>query len=112
MLRLTPTPELYDDNADTGLLSLHHQGRWLPICGHGWSGYEARVACKQMGYQDGRELDGGVVSDWRQVVSNISSWVSGVGCTGQESRLDSCSVVSFQAQVCTDDAAPAAVRCQ
>ncbi|XP_076460467.1 uncharacterized protein LOC143293467 [Babylonia areolata] len=115
MLRLTPIPELQEEDdrtPDTGLLSLHHQGQWLPICGQGWSGYEARVACQQLGFRDGREVEEGEVGEWRHLLGNVTAWVSGVSCKGEELRLDACTVDSFRAKACSDDAAPAAVRCQ
>ena len=117
MLRMTPVPGMNDVN--TGLVSLHHQGRWLPVCGHAWSGYEARVACKQLGFRDGRELDlqeqvpGGAGADgWRVTSGAVSAWVSGISCTGDEVRLDACKVQDYRASNCTDSRGPAAVRCQ
>ncbi|XP_076465528.1 uncharacterized protein LOC143297203 [Babylonia areolata] len=109
MVRMTHIPGIND--VKTGLVSVHHQGRWLPVCSHGWSGYEARVACKQMGFPDGREFLHGDMP-WREVLGEVVTWVTGVGCTGEEDRLDACEVDSYSAQECTDTDTPAAVRCQ
>ena len=109
MLRMTPIPELND--VSTGVVSLHHRGRWLPVCSHGWSGYEARVACKQLGFMDGRELEQDDVS-WSELVGDVSTWVSGVSCTGEEMRLDACKVASYASEDCKENGRPAAVRCQ
>ncbi|KAL8617668.1 hypothetical protein ACOMHN_064922 [Nucella lapillus] len=109
MLRMTPIPGIND--VKTGLVSIHHQGRWLPVCSHGWSGYEARVACKQMGFLDGREF----LRDrmpWREMMGEVGRWVSGVGCTGEEGRLDACDVDTYSAEECSVTDTPAAVRCQ
>lgn len=109
MLRMTPVPGVNDVN--TGLVSLHHHGRWLPVCGHAWSGYEARVACKQLGFRDGRELERPEGEDWLETLGNVSAWVSGINCSGNEIRLDACKVHTFQARECSNGAGPAAVRC-
>lgn len=109
MLKMTPLPGLNDVN--TGMVTLSHQGRWLPVCGLGWSGYEARVACKQLGFRDGREFEN-TNTNWRQTVGDVSAWVSGVSCSGDEIRLDACKVKDFQASECPESSRPAAVRCQ
>uniref|UniRef100_A0A0B7B1Y9 SRCR domain-containing protein n=1 Tax=Arion vulgaris TaxID=1028688 RepID=A0A0B7B1Y9_9EUPU len=68
-----------------GRLEIHHRGVWLPVCGLGWSGYSARVACQQMGFSDGREIE---VGKWQGGAN--STWLSNVACTGHETRLDAC----------------------
>ena len=110
MLRMRPVPGVNDVN--TGLVWMHHQGRWQPVCGHAWSGYEARVACKQLGFRDGRELAQPEDAAWRQTLGDVTSWVSGISCSGDEIRLDSCKVHSFRAEDCAGGSGPAAVRCQ
>ena len=112
MLKITPLPDTGEEGA--GLLSLHHRGRWLPVCSHGWTGYEARVACKQMGFRDGRPMDGLQEDDdvIELVTGNVTTWVSGVSCTGDEVSLTSCKVDSYRASQCAEGGSPAAVRCQ
>lgn len=106
MLRMEPIPDVNDVN--TGRIEMHHQGFWLPVCAYGWSGYEARVACKQMGYRDGREFE----SPAEGVSVNTTVWITGVGCNGQERSLDACKVGSYAAGECPAGGKPAAVRCQ
>ncbi|KAK7508495.1 hypothetical protein BaRGS_00000061, partial [Batillaria attramentaria] len=108
MLRMVSIPEVNDMN--TGRIEMHHHGLWLPVCAYGWSGYEARVACKQLGYRDGREFEYPRATEDPHL--NSTAWVTGVGCSGEEQRLDACKVQSYAATECSESGKPAAVRCQ
>lgn len=83
---------------------MNSQGVWLPICGDGWSGYSARVACQQMGFSDGREMQ---VGEWNGEANSM--WLSNVSCTGRETRLDVCDNDGWR-DTCPG-LRPAGVRC-
>ncbi|KAK0070436.1 hypothetical protein Bpfe_000419 [Biomphalaria pfeifferi] len=102
MLRIVPF--VGSRNHKAGRLEIHHRGLWLPICNEGWTGFSAQVACKQMGFLDGREIDIGRWEDGAQ-----SAWLSKVSCTGNETRLDACDTEGWISS-CSHQL-PAGVRC-
>ncbi|KAH9488653.1 hypothetical protein Btru_061246 [Bulinus truncatus] len=87
-----------------GRLEIHHRGMWLPICSEGWSGFSSQVACKQMGFLDGREIE---MAKWEE--GSNTAWLSKVSCIGNETRLDACDTEGWM-NSCAQQS-PAGVRC-
>ena len=70
----------------TGRVEIFHDGRWGTICTDQWDIYDARVACRQLGYEDaGRALSGSYVPDGTGPI-----WLDNLTCTGNEKTLDNC----------------------
>ncbi len=71
----------------TGRVEVFHNGRWGTICDDSWDINDARVACRQLGYQAAvKALQGGSVPDGTGQI-----WLDDVACTGREQSLTSCS---------------------
>ena len=70
-----------------GRVEIFYNGRWGTICDDEWGMEDARVACRQLGYQDDvRALQG------YQVPSGTGRiWLDEVTCTGREENIESCS---------------------
>ncbi|XP_028399552.1 uncharacterized protein LOC114522963 isoform X3 [Dendronephthya gigantea] len=70
----------------TGRIEVFHNGQWGTICDDEWDIEDARVACRQLGYQSTvRALQGS------QVPSGFGPiWLENVICSGKEEQLTSC----------------------
>lgn len=85
MIRLTPgEDELSMRNI--GRLDMYHNEQYLPVCAESWVPENTRVACRQLGYEDG-ELTEARDNDYLQ---DGHVWMMNVACTGSETRLDEC----------------------
>ena len=71
----------------TGRVEISYYGKWGTICNNGWDIKDARVVCRQLGYQDVvRTLQS------HQVPSGSGRiWLDYVSCTGREINITSCS---------------------
>ena len=64
-----------------------YNGQWGTICDDSWGFDDARVACRQLGYQDAvRALQGYQVEDGTGRI-----WLDDIACSGTEQNLASCS---------------------
>ncbi|XP_028414251.1 uncharacterized protein LOC114537309 [Dendronephthya gigantea] len=71
----------------TGRVEVFFNGQWGTICDDGWDFKDARVVCRQLGYQDAvRALQGGQVPHGSGRIL-----LDEVGCKGMEQNLISCS---------------------
>ena len=69
-----------------GRVEVFYQGKWGKICRNEWDIKDVKVVCKQLGFQSAVAVFIGMdIKD-----ENISSAMSNVSCTGQESVLASC----------------------
>ena len=69
-----------------GRVEIFYKGKWGRICPEGWDLNDAKVICKQLGFQSAlAEFIGSVVKS-----EGIPFLMSGVSCTGDESDLASC----------------------
>ena len=71
----------------TGRVEIFYNGRWGTICDDDWDINDARVACRELGYEDvARALHGSYVPDGTGPI-----WLDDVTCTGNEKTLGNCS---------------------
>ncbi|XP_028407298.1 deleted in malignant brain tumors 1 protein-like [Dendronephthya gigantea] len=69
-----------------GRVEVLHKGHWGTICDDGWDMKDAKVACRQLGYQDvARTLQRNEVPSGS---GNI--WLVALDCTGEEEKITSC----------------------
>ncbi|XP_030846988.1 LOW QUALITY PROTEIN: deleted in malignant brain tumors 1 protein-like [Strongylocentrotus purpuratus] len=65
-------------SSDEGRVEISfHEGQWGTVCDDSWDDSDARVVCRQLGYSGN--------------VGVARSYLDGVGCSGNESRLTDCS---------------------
>ncbi|XP_052791481.1 deleted in malignant brain tumors 1 protein-like isoform X3 [Mya arenaria] len=80
-VRLSGTKDL-----NYGILELYIDGHWKAVCDKDFTEVAARVACRQLGYKDGRYLPGSALGTEEN--ENIS--VYDLTCNGGETNLDKC----------------------
>ena len=70
-----------------GRVEIFYNGSWGSICDKDWDIKDARVVCRELGHLNAvKALQGG------QVPSGYGKiWLEGVGCSGKEQNLGSCS---------------------
>ena len=73
----------------TGRVEVLYNGTWGTVCDHWWSLSDARVACRQLGYQFPVRVINTITSENPSGTGMI--WLDNVGCTGSEQNLGSCS---------------------
>ena len=68
-----------------GLLEIYYEGEWGTVCDDYFVDVDAGVACRQMGFSEGTQLDDGF-----QVGQNQPIFLDNVRCDGTETRLIDC----------------------
>ncbi|XP_072015172.1 scavenger receptor cysteine-rich domain-containing group B protein-like [Amphiura filiformis] len=73
---------------DQGRVEIYHDGAWGTVCDDGWGTEEAAVVCRQLGlpYEAAESKSQAYFEEGSGQIL-----LDGVICSGQESRLDSCS---------------------
>ena len=89
---------------NAGRVEVYYNGTWGTVCDDGWGRNEARVVCRQLGFQDAERA-------YRFVAGSGQIWLDDVDCVGDESSLFSCRhrEVGFHNCVHREDAS---VRCR
>jgi hypothetical protein len=92
---------------NAGRVEVYYNGTWGTVCDYGWDKNDARVVCRQLGFQDA-EADvccGGFGRGTGQI------WLNGVDCVGHELSLFSCGHEGMGIHNC-DHGEDAGVRCK
>ncbi|XP_072039758.1 neurotrypsin-like [Amphiura filiformis] len=86
------------DSRFEGGVEMYYRGKWGTVCDHGWSGNDAKVACRQLGYPKARYA----VLNARQYYGSIryDYIVEDLGCDGYESKLIDCWPIDFTPGYC------------
>ena len=82
-----------------GRVEVFYQGKWGKICRNEWDINDAKVVCRQLGFQSAlAEFIGMDTKD-----ETIPVAMSNVACTGQESFLASCKRLDGKHVKCVDN---------
>ncbi len=113
-LRVIPLAET--DAEYEGRLEIYHigerGGEWGGICDDFWGIADARVACRQLGYQDGAATVEALRELTRPTPAPI--WLDNVNCAGSEAKLADCDPKDWgphNPHHCSDQGEYAGVRC-
>ena len=90
-----------------GNLLVFHDGQWGGVCDDEWDEYDARVACKQLGYPGSVGITNGGLFGYTP--SQI--WMDNIYCYGTEERLEDCRFEGWGVHDC-DRTEAAGVRCK
>ncbi|XP_028407316.1 deleted in malignant brain tumors 1 protein-like [Dendronephthya gigantea] len=81
----------------TGRVEVFFNGTWGTICDDRWDFRDAKVVCRQLGYQDAiRSLEG-----WQVPAGSGRIWLDHVSCFGTENSISSCSHRGWGIHDCT-----------
>jgi len=72
------------DSVLAGIVRVYHNNQWGTVCHGGFGMNDAKVACRQLGFTK-------AVGYWDYGRGSGKVWLSGMGCTGTETSLHSCS---------------------
>ncbi|XP_046863568.1 deleted in malignant brain tumors 1 protein-like [Xenia sp. Carnegie-2017] len=82
-----------------GRVEVFYNGEWGTICDDGWDLNDAKVVCRQLGYDNAvRALLGGNVPHGSGRI-----WLDEVRCVGNENNISSCSHSGWGSHNCTHD---------
>ena len=90
-----------------GRVEVFYRGAWGTVCDDGWGLNDARVVCRELGYE-------GAVSAYQGAHFGEGKgpiWLDNVECRGSESRLDQCRHNGVGVHNCAHDE-DAGVLCQ
>ncbi|XP_028411952.1 adhesion G-protein coupled receptor G6-like [Dendronephthya gigantea] len=94
----------------TGRVEVFYNGTWGTICDDGWDINDARVACRQLGYEEAvRPLN---ANAWQVPSGSGNIWLGHVDCTGKEESLANCSHAGWDHNVYCNHLEDAGVECR
>ena len=89
-----------------GRVEVRVNEEWGTICSNGWDRNDAKVACKQLGFEDGEEVHNAFYGQGY----GLPIMVDHVACNGHESMLGDCPNSGYGSNTCLHDQ-DAGVRC-
>ncbi|XP_013413091.1 deleted in malignant brain tumors 1 protein-like [Lingula anatina] len=78
------------DTQYQGRVEIYHNGEWRRVCEEGWGLNDAKVACRQLGYEGTH-----TAYNNHNPRGTGSFWVSNLNCAGTEDRLAQCSSLGW-----------------
>ncbi|XP_052086547.1 deleted in malignant brain tumors 1 protein-like [Mytilus californianus] len=78
-------------------LEIYYSGEWGTVCDDEFDDNDAKIACKQLGYSNGKSL-GNAVDDGSGKI-----WLDDLKCTGSESKLRYCYHAGWGKENCKHD---------
>ena len=75
------------NGVNTGRVEVYYNSTWGTVCDDGWSLNDAAVVCRELGFP--RAISSSCCAAFGLGTGTI--WLDGVGCTGSETSLSSCS---------------------
>ena len=82
-----------------GRVQVYYNGRWGSVCNHQWDFYDARVACRQLGFVDVLiTITDNRYGDREQEEDEVLDYVQ---CSGNEPGLQFCDNNGFGNQDCS-----------
>ena len=80
----------------TGRVEIFYNGEWGTICDDGWDLKDARVACRQLGYQYAVKA----VQGHETISGSGPIWLDEVDCTGKEENISRCNHIEWGTNNC------------
>ena len=90
-----------------GNLLVYQDGQWGGVCDDEWDEYDARVACRQLGFPGSLGITNGGLFGY----SPSQIWMDNIYCYGTEERLEDCRFEGWGVHDC-DRTEAAGVRCK
>ncbi|XP_061172170.1 deleted in malignant brain tumors 1 protein-like [Saccostrea echinata] len=79
------------DITNYGKLQVHNETGWYAVCDTNFDDVDARVACRSLGYEDGRAQLGSALGTWITSSNNVIG-VTDVNCKGNETMFRYCNM--------------------
>ena len=114
-----------------GRVEIFHEGEWGTVCTTRWDLTDAEVVCRQLGFQGMSMISSQATIIILLLYHNLLTgaleapprshygagcgtiWLSNLGCTGSESRLDQCDHSGWgEASWCFHNIHDASVKCE
>ena len=74
-----------------GRIEVFYNGTWGTICDRGWDIRDARVVCRQLGYEYAVKTFSLFEVSWMYRLSSGPIWLRDVSCAGSERNISRCS---------------------
>ncbi len=75
-------------NEGEGRVEVLFMGQWGTVCNSNWDENDAKVVCRQLGYNS---TSNSKILVFKPQVGNGTIWMNHVQCSGSEARLSDCS---------------------
>ncbi|XP_064382516.1 neurotrypsin-like isoform X1 [Halichondria panicea] len=85
----------------SGTLEVYNSGQWGTVCDDSFSPNDAKVACRQLGYDDYTQYGRVGTLGFSQSSSTTRTWLDELRCLGTESRLIDCPANTIGVEDCT-----------
>ncbi|RDD41199.1 Deleted in malignant brain tumors 1 protein [Trichoplax sp. H2] len=84
-------------NRFEGRVEVLHNNKWGTICDNGWDLQDAKVVCRQLGFQTA--VGKACCGNFGRGTGTV--WLSNVNCTGYENSLGNCSLGTYGSNQCS-----------